>query len=228
MNFKLKIWRQANSKTPGKLVDYEVRDISPNTSFLEMLDILNETLVKGGKEPIAFDSDCREGICGTCSLTINGEATRPRSSWRCVRALHEKVSRRRDDHSRAFSRRIVPARERSGNRSRRAGSHCASRWIHFRARRLRARGELDPGSQARCRSGDGSGSLHRVRRVRRGVSKWIGHAFRGCEGLAPVIPAAGPSGTRESRPANGQRDGCGRIRQLHQYVRMRGGLPSRD
>src|SRR2546428_13486970 len=77
MNFKLKIWRQTNPKTPGKLVDYEVRDISPNTSFLEMLDILNETLVKGGKEPIAFESDCREGICGTCSLTINGEPHGP-------------------------------------------------------------------------------------------------------------------------------------------------------
>ena len=77
MNFKLRIWRQPDAKTPGKLVDYGVRDISPNTSFLEMLDILNETLVKGGKEPIAFDSDCREGICGTCSLTVNGEATAP-------------------------------------------------------------------------------------------------------------------------------------------------------
>ena len=77
MNFKLKIWRQAHPKAPGKLVDYEVRDISPNTSFLEMLDILNETLVKDAKEPIAFDSDCREGICGTCSLTINGEAHGP-------------------------------------------------------------------------------------------------------------------------------------------------------
>ena len=77
MNFKLKIWRQAHAKAPGKVVDYEVRDISPNTSFLEMLDILNETLVKDAKEPIAFDSDCREGICGTCSLTINGEAHGP-------------------------------------------------------------------------------------------------------------------------------------------------------
>src|ERR1700730_4046893 len=77
MNFRLKIWRQKNRQTPGKLVDYEVRDISPNTSFLEMLDILNETLVRGGKEPIAFDSDCREGICGTCSLTINGEPHGP-------------------------------------------------------------------------------------------------------------------------------------------------------
>src|SRR5213595_1702812 len=77
MNFRLKIWRQANAQTPGKLVDYGLRDISPNTSFLEMLDILNETLIRDAKEPIAFDSDCREGICGTCSLTINGEPHGP-------------------------------------------------------------------------------------------------------------------------------------------------------
>src|SRR5258705_13503933 len=77
MNFKLKIWRQKDRQTPGKLIDYDVRDISPDTSFLEMLDILNETLVKDGREPIAFDSDCREGICGTCSLTINGEPHGP-------------------------------------------------------------------------------------------------------------------------------------------------------
>src|SRR5947207_15775561 len=77
MNFRLRIWRQPNAKSPGKLVDYDVRDISPNTSFLEMLDILNETLVTGGTEPIAFDSDCRVGICGTCSLTINGEPHGP-------------------------------------------------------------------------------------------------------------------------------------------------------
>jgi len=77
MNFKLKIWRQRDDKTPGKLVDYKVRDISPHTSFLEMLDILNEILLGRGEEPIAFDSDCREGICGTCALTINGEAHGP-------------------------------------------------------------------------------------------------------------------------------------------------------
>src|SRR5213082_393238 len=77
MNFRLRIWRQKDRQSRGKLLVYEARDISPNTSFLEMLDILNETLVTGGTEPIAFDSDCREGICGTCSLTINGEAHGP-------------------------------------------------------------------------------------------------------------------------------------------------------
>ena len=77
MNFKLKIWRQRDAKSRGKLVNYEVRDISPETSFLEMLDILNENLIRSGGEPVAFDSDCREGICGTCSLTVNGEAHGP-------------------------------------------------------------------------------------------------------------------------------------------------------
>jgi succinate dehydrogenase / fumarate reductase, iron-sulfur subunit len=77
MNFKLKIWRQPAADVRGKLERYEINDISPATSFLEMLDILNEQITTRGQEPIAFDSDCREGICGTCSLTINGEAHGP-------------------------------------------------------------------------------------------------------------------------------------------------------
>src|SRR5204862_710686 len=77
MNFLLRVWRQPNKKSAGKLVNYEARDVSPNTSFLEMLDIVNENLLARDDEPIAFDSDCREGICGICSLTINGEAHGP-------------------------------------------------------------------------------------------------------------------------------------------------------
>ena len=77
MNFKLRVWRQKNSDAKGKLVEYEARDVSPNTSFLETLDIVNERLTERGEDPIAFDSDCREGICGSCSLTINGETHGP-------------------------------------------------------------------------------------------------------------------------------------------------------
>src|SRR5881394_787087 len=77
MNFRLKVWRQKDPKSKGKRVEYRATDVSPNTSFLEMLDVVNEGLISKGEEPIAFDSDCREGICGTCSLTINGEATGP-------------------------------------------------------------------------------------------------------------------------------------------------------
>src|SRR6516225_1966377 len=72
MNFALKVWRQKNSQTPGSFVDYKADDIPEGASFLEMLDIVNEGLIEADEEPIAFDSDCREGICGMCSLVING------------------------------------------------------------------------------------------------------------------------------------------------------------
>jgi len=77
VKFTLQIWRQASAKAPGKLVSYQVDDISADTSFLEMLDILNDTLEAKGESPVAFDSDCREGICGTCSCMIDGQAHGP-------------------------------------------------------------------------------------------------------------------------------------------------------
>ncbi len=72
MNLTLRVWRQKNRATPGRFVDYPARNIVPDMSFLEMLDVVNEELISRAEEPIAFDSDCREGICGTCSLVING------------------------------------------------------------------------------------------------------------------------------------------------------------
>jgi succinate dehydrogenase / fumarate reductase iron-sulfur subunit len=77
MNLKLRVWRQAGPDAKGKLVDYDAPGISPDMSFLEMLDVVNERLMENGEEPIAFDHDCREGICGSCSLMINGTAHGP-------------------------------------------------------------------------------------------------------------------------------------------------------
>ena len=77
MNFTLHVWRQRNVESTGSMVTYEVRDIAPTLSFLEMLDVLNLQLIGRGEMPIAFDSDCREGICGTCSLMIDGVAHGP-------------------------------------------------------------------------------------------------------------------------------------------------------
>jgi succinate dehydrogenase / fumarate reductase iron-sulfur subunit len=77
MNLKLRVWRQKNGATPGKFVDYQANDVSPDMSFLEMLDVVNEGLIHRGEEPIAFDHDCREGICGTCGMVINGTAHGP-------------------------------------------------------------------------------------------------------------------------------------------------------
>ncbi|WP_460893383.1 succinate dehydrogenase/fumarate reductase iron-sulfur subunit [Rufibacter soli] len=77
MNLTLKVWRQQNSQAAGKLETYQVKDISPEMSFLEMMDVLNEGLLLNGVDPVAFDHDCREGICGMCSLYINGRAHGP-------------------------------------------------------------------------------------------------------------------------------------------------------
>ena len=77
LNLTLKVWRQKNDKDKGRMETYQVSDISTDSSFLEMMDILNEQLINEGKDPVAFDHDCREGICGSCSMYINGQAHGP-------------------------------------------------------------------------------------------------------------------------------------------------------
>ena len=77
MRLRLRVWRQAGPSEAGRIVEYDAPDISPDMSFLEMLDVVNERLITAGDEPIAFDHDCREGICGSCSLMINGAAHGP-------------------------------------------------------------------------------------------------------------------------------------------------------
>ena len=77
MNLKLRVWRQKDARSPGRFVEYEANNVNPNMSFLEMLDVVNEEITKRGEDPIAFDHDCREGICGMCSCVINGEPHGP-------------------------------------------------------------------------------------------------------------------------------------------------------
>ncbi|MCW5880283.1 MAG: succinate dehydrogenase/fumarate reductase iron-sulfur subunit [Anaerolineae bacterium] len=83
MNLTLNVWRQPNANAPGRFVTYPVNDISPDMSFLEMLDIVNEGIVHQGEDPIAFDSDCREGICGICGIVINGIPHGGKASTTC-------------------------------------------------------------------------------------------------------------------------------------------------
>ncbi|MDQ2890844.1 MAG: succinate dehydrogenase/fumarate reductase iron-sulfur subunit [Gemmatimonadota bacterium] len=96
MNLKLHVWRQASPKDTGRLETYEAPDVSPDMSFLEMLDVVNERLTLEGKRPIAFDHDCREGICGSCGMMINGVAHGPqRGTATCQ--LHMRVFRDGDE-----------------------------------------------------------------------------------------------------------------------------------
>ncbi|CAM3489091.1 succinate dehydrogenase/fumarate reductase iron-sulfur subunit [Nocardioides dubius] len=83
MKLTLKVWRQANATAKGEIKTYPLDGVSPDMSFLEMLDLLNEQLVTQGEEPVAFDHDCREGICGMCSLMINGQAHGPEVTTTC-------------------------------------------------------------------------------------------------------------------------------------------------
>lgn len=77
LNLKLRVWRQKNPSDKGQFEEYDAKDISTDASFLEMIDIVNERMIKDGKDPIAFDHDCREGICGSCAMTINGNPHGP-------------------------------------------------------------------------------------------------------------------------------------------------------
>lgn len=93
MKLKLRVWRQKNNKDQGRIVDYTLDDVSEDSSFLEMLDVLNEELIHKGEDPVAFDHDCREGICGMCGLVINGIAHGPeRATTTCqlhMRHFHD-------------------------------------------------------------------------------------------------------------------------------------------
>jgi succinate dehydrogenase / fumarate reductase iron-sulfur subunit len=83
MNLTLRVWRQRDANKKGKMVTYHVTEVSPDMSFLEMLDVLNEKLILDGDDPVAFDHDCREGICGSCGLMINGIAHGPEQTTTC-------------------------------------------------------------------------------------------------------------------------------------------------
>jgi hypothetical protein len=134
VNVTLRVWRQANARAKGKMAIYRMNDISEDMSFLEMLDVLNERLTLRGEDPIAFDSDCREGICGTCGLVINGVAHGPQQTTTCQLHMRSFLRRRRD-RRRTMAGRTVPGDKRLGGRSQRFRSDHPGRRVHFRADR---------------------------------------------------------------------------------------------
>ena len=210
MRFHLKIWRQKNPRAAGEMVDYEIDDIPPGASFLEMLDILNERLVERGEDPVEHDSDCREGICGTCSLVINGiPHGGQRGSATCQ--LHMRTFQDGDTIyvepwrakpfpvikdlvvDRAPCDRIIQA---GGYVSVRTGSPPDANAL--------------PRHGRRC--------VHRLRRLRGGVQKFERDAFHRREDFPSQSVAPRPSREKPARAQHGAADGQGRLRRLHQSV----------
>ena len=191
ISVKLKVWRQPAQDQPGRLVDYVANNVSTDMSFLEMLDVVNEDLIRKGEDAIAFDSDCREGICGSCGLMINGVAHGPDAGATTCQ-LH---MRRFKDGERIT---VEPWRAK-------AFPILKDLTVDRRAfdRILAAGGYISAGvggapdgnalliPEGHLRRGDGFGRLHRLRRVRRRVQERRGASLHQRQGHAPGAPASG-------------------------------------
>jgi succinate dehydrogenase / fumarate reductase iron-sulfur subunit len=182
----------------GQLVDLEARDIPADASFLEMLDLVNEDLIGKGEEPIAFDHDCREGICGTCSLTINGIAHGPSETTTCQLYMR-KFKDGETIYDRAVSRKAVSRDPRFDCRSQRLRAHPASWRIHQCAHGCGTGRKCFADRETNGGRGDGSCRVHRLRRVRGGLPERFGDALRRREGDAPRVAAAGPARAHAAR-----------------------------
>ena len=191
-------------------------------SFLEMLDVVNEGLVESGQAPIAFDHDCREGICGSCGMMINGVAHGPMKGTATCQLHMRSFADGAGDLHRAVAVARVPGDQGSRREPGRVRSHHRGGWIHFGADGQRAGREHHSRSEAVGRRRHGRRCVHRVRRVRRGVSERLGVALHGGQDLAPRQSAAGTAGANASRVADGRADGRRRVRSLHALRRMSG------
>ena len=182
-------------------------------SFLEMLDIVNERLMLDGKEPIAFDHDCREGICGSCGMMINGMPHGPeRGTATCQLHMRKFAD---GDHITIEPWRAagLPAREGSHRRPQRVRPHHRGGRLHRRRHRRRARRQPDPDPEAGRRRGDGRGRVHRLRRVRRRVPErrraavHVGEARSTstcCRRARPSAGTARSTWSRRWRPTSGR------------------------
>ena len=198
MNLTLKIWRQAGPKARGEMVTYPVTDISADMSFLEMLDVLNEQLIARGEEPIAFDSDCREGICGMCGLMISGKAHGPEVTTTCQ--LHMRCFSDGDEITiepwRADAFPVI--KDLVVDRDSLRPHHPGGR-LHQRQHRLGPRGALRAGAEAEGGPLLHGGGLHRLRRLRRRLPQRLRHALPRREDHPPRRAAPGPAGARRPR-----------------------------
>ena len=225
MRIVLRVWRQGREERKGRLVDYEVPDVSPDMSFLEMLDVLNDSLERRGEEPIAFEHDCREGICGSCGFMIDGRAHGPLPGT-TVCQLHMRHFADGDTlvvepwRARAFPvikdlvvdrgafDRIIQA---GGYISVNTGSAPEANAVPV------AKDEAEAALDA--------AALHRLRRVRGRLQERVGHAVHQRQAHPPGTAPAGTAGAPPPRPHHGAHHGRGGVRQLHERGGVRSGVP---
>ena len=201
MNLTLKVWRQKDANDPGGFETCPATDVSPDMSFLEMLDVVNEGLILQGREPIAVDSDCREGICGTCSLVINGKPHGGQHGT-TVCQLHMRRFKNGDSITiEPWRARAFPIlRDLVCDRTAFERHHPGWR-LHLRQHRRRARRQRPARAQDQRRVVHGRRGLHRVRGLRGRLQERQRHAVRFGQGVAP---GAAPQGKpeRERRVLN--------------------------
>ncbi len=212
MNLTLTIWRQENSTVAGKFVTYQVSDVSPDMSFLEVIDLLNEDLIVRGEMPVAFDHDCREGICGSCGFLINGLPHGPRRGT-TVCQLHMRFFKDGDSltlepwRAKAFPviKDLVVDRT-AFDRIIQSGG-----FITAPHRRL-SRGEYHPRPERGFRDRDGRRGMHRLRSLRGGLPQCISHAVHRRQDHTPERAAAGSARARRADAQHGRGHGSRGVR----------------
>ncbi|CAM5744460.1 hypothetical protein SAFG77S_08123 [Streptomyces afghaniensis] len=224
MKLTLRVWRQKNADAEGAMSTYEVDGISSDMSFLEMLDTLNEELILKGEDPVAFDHDCREGICGACSLVINGDAHGPERTTTCQ--LHMRSFKDGDtidiEPWRASAFPVI--KDLVVNRS--AFDRIIQAGGYITAPTGAApRGTCHTGAEAGRRLRLRTRRVHRVRRVCRGVPERCGDAVHVRQGQPPERAATGRARARDAGAGHGGADGRGGLRRVHPHGRVRHGVP---
>ena len=228
ISLTLKIWRQKNPADKGRFETYTAKDISTDMSFLEMLDVVNEQLTLAGQEPVAFDHDCREGICGSCGTMVNGRAHgQLKGTTLCQ--LHMRHFKDGDTIViEPFRARAFPViKDLVVDRS--AFDHIIQAGGFISVNTGSApRGQHAPGPAPQRREGHGRCRLHRLRGLCRRLPQCLGHAVRERQNLPVRTPAPGTARSRPARPRHGPGHGRMRVRELLQPPGMRKRLPEGD
>ena len=173
---------ERHATTAGQFVTYQVKGVTADMSFLEMLDVFNEELIGRGEEPVAFDHDCREGICGSCGFLIDGVPHGPRRHT-TVCQLHMRFFKDGDSRDpRALACQGLPGGQGPGGRSLGVRPHHPGRRLHLRADRQRPRRPGDPGPEGGRGHGHGRRRVHRLRGVRGGLPQRVGDAVHRGQG----------------------------------------------